>query len=311
MSVDHRRTEVSSAVFSGRGGRGALPSIVAVVAAVVVLLMPTSTPARAAGTSLHDVDWPAVFANDPTLTVVPPRSPGEGAPGLHLLVPLPNGHDLDGYVLVPRDIEYGDLDGDGADEAAIYIFGGISFYCWGFLLYHQDEPAPRRILVQTGDRIGAKIENGHLILSQPFFWGFEMNGSGSSTTRTVMDLVGDELVPRSSEIEPHDVQLPTVEAFYRLISQRSYTEAYKFLSPDFQAAHPYAEWRAGYATTQRLDVKTTPGDTPSEVWISLTSIDQAPDGSRVMHQYRGSWTLVFSPERKHWVLDQAVIEQAP
>jgi len=279
------------------------------VVAAVALVPAPARPVRAAGASLHEVDWPAVFANDPTITVVPPASPTRQDPGLHLRVPLPDGHDLDGYVLVPKNIEYGDLDGDGADEAAIYIFGGISFHAWGILLYHEDSPAPRRILVQTGDRISAQIEKGHLILSEPFYRGFEDNGAGSSTTRTVMDLVGDELVPRSSEIEPHDVQRPTVEAFYRWVSQRSYDEAYEYLSPAFQAAHPYEEWRAGYATTQSLDVKTTPGDTPSEVWISLTSIERGPDGNKVMHQYRGSWMLIFSPERKHWVLDQAAIEQ--
>src|SRR4051812_28412266 len=101
MGVDRRRAEASCRAINGRGWRAALPAIVAVMAVVGLVLLPLpAPPVRAAGTSLHEVDWPAVLARDPTITVVPPTSSARQDPGLHIRVPLPDGHDLDGYVLV-------------------------------------------------------------------------------------------------------------------------------------------------------------------------------------------------------------------
>jgi hypothetical protein len=283
------------------------PVVTVLLAVMLALVAGPDRPARAAGTPLREVDWPSVFANDPTMTVVPPRRATDNTPGLHVVVPLPDGHDLDGYVL--RDtIVYGDLDGDGADEAAIYVFGGASFHSWGFLLYHEDTPAPKRILVQTGDRVSANIEDGHLIVSEDHFVGFEDACCGSATTHTTTSLNGDVLVPLSISVEPHDVHRPTVEAFYRALSEGAYQDAYDFLSPAFQADNPFEQWRAGVANTQDFTVKTSQGATPIDVQIDLTTTDKAP-GDSEKHQFRGSWRLMFSVQQLRWLLDRATIEQ--
>src|SRR5205823_533976 len=56
------------------------------------------TVASAAGTPLRQVDWGAVLANDPTITVDPDAYQLPGNVGPHITVKAPSGEDLEGYV---------------------------------------------------------------------------------------------------------------------------------------------------------------------------------------------------------------------
>ena len=60
------------------------------------------------------------------------------------------------------------------------------------------------------------------------------------------------------------------------------TNAYAFYTPTFQAANPFERWKAGYATTQSIEVQTTPGRVPTEVLIELTATDTRPGGGTVI-----------------------------
>src|SRR6266545_4330839 len=138
--------------------------------------------------------------NDPTITAEPMRSK-ELYGDVHVRISMPDGHDLEGDVPF-HDIKYGDLDGDGADEAVVYVIGGPSASVFAFMLYHEDTPAPRRMLLQTGFRVGARIEDGHLILNEPNFVGFEYNCCPSAETTKVEQWDGSQLVVLSEEVEP-------------------------------------------------------------------------------------------------------------
>src|SRR5690242_2452342 len=81
-------------------------ALLPVLTVALAILAGPDRPARADATPLREVDWPSVFANDPTITIIPARSSREQTPGLHISVMAPSGRDLDGYVQVPHDIEY-------------------------------------------------------------------------------------------------------------------------------------------------------------------------------------------------------------
>ena len=285
------------------------------MAAVVLLAgsVGTGIPrlAWAAGTPLREVDWLLVLANDPAVTIDPTafRPPGESGPYVKVALPGTRGGVLEGYALTDS-IEYADLDGDGPEEAIIPIYSGGTAGLLGIMLYREGTPAPKLVLVETGYKLGFTIEGRQLMIFRPNYIGFEPNCCPSSTTRTATVLEGDRLTVVSTETEPNDVQEATVWAFYSALQDRRYEDAYGFYTPAFQAANPFERWKAGYATTQSLEVQTSPGAVPTEVLIELTATDSTPGGGTVTRRFRGTWTLVWSGEQKRWLLDRARIVAA-
>ena len=260
---------------------------------------------------LRQLDWLAVLKNDPTVTFDPDafQVPGKNAP--YVSVASRQGPDgtLGGYALVD-DVIFADLDGDGAEEAIVLIDSGGTGGLLGFLLYREADPAPKLVLARSGYKIGVTIEGNRAVISEPNYVGFEPNCCPSSITRTSTTLQGDQLVPVTTEVEPNDVQEPTVWAFYQAITERRYEDAYDFYSPAFQAANPFAQWKAGYANTQSIEVETSAGRRPSEVQILLTATDTRPGGGTVTRTFKGTWTLIWSGERQRWLLDKASIQAA-
>jgi hypothetical protein len=275
------------------------------------LLPGVSRSADAAGTPLRQVDWQQTLASDPRITVDPAAFQLPGVTGPYVLIaPQSMGADtLEGYALID-DAAFADLDGDGAEEAIIPVASGGTAGLLGIMLYHEDASGPRLVLVETGYKLSFTIEGSQLVLYQPNYVGFEPNCCPSSMTRTTTTLQGNSLVPWATEIEPNDVQEMTVSAFYRALSDRQYDDAYRFLSPTYQANNPFEVWKAGYATTQSIEVETATGAAPTDVLIELTAVDRRAGGGTVMQRFRGSWTLVWSGEQKRWLLDRARIQQA-
>ena len=272
---------------------------------------PALATALATGTPLRDVDWTVTLGSDPAVTIDPTafRPLGEAGPYVKVAVPGARNALLEGYALTDS-VEFADLDGDGADEAIIPVYSGGTAGLLGFMLYREATPAPKLVLVETGYKLGFTIEGRQLVIHRPNYVGFEPNCCPSSTTRTTTVLEGDKLVVVTAETEPNDVQEATVWAFYNAIEDRRYEDAYAFYTPAFQAANPFDRWKAGYATTQSIEVQTSPGPVPTEVLIELTATDTRPGGGAVTRTYRGAWTLVWSSDQKRWLLDRARIEAA-
>jgi len=266
---------------------------------------------QAASVPIRQVDWITVLKNDEAVTIDPTayQLPGSYKPFVNVAAPGSPDGTLGGYALID-DVIYGDLDGMGGEEAIVMIDSGGTGGLLGFLVYRQADPYPALALVYTGYKIGVRVESNTVVIHEPNYVGFEANCCPSSTTRTVNVLDGDRLVTLTTETEPNDVQEPTVWSFYQAISEKRYDDAYGFYSPGFQAANPFAQWKAGYANTQSLDVETSAGRTPSEVLVQLTATDSRPGGGTVTRRYKGSWTLIWSGEQKRWLLDKASIQPA-
>ncbi len=286
---------------------------VALIVGVVAGSLPpgSSRSVAAAGTPLRQVDWQQTLASEPRITIDPGAFPIPGITGPYVrIAPQSLGADsLEGYALI-EDAAFADLDSDGAEEAIIPVASGGTAGLLGIMLYHEDASGPRLVLVETGYKMSFTIEGSRLVIYQPNYIGFEPNCCPSSMTRTTTTLQGNSLVPWATEIEPNDVQEMTVSAFYRALSDRQYDAAYGFLSPTYQANNPFEQWKAGYATTQSIEVETATGAAPTEVLIELTAVDRRSGGGTVTQRFRGSWALVWSGDQKRWLLDRPRIQQA-
>jgi hypothetical protein len=292
-------------------GRGAWLLLALAAIASSLLSASISSPVSAARVPLRQVDWLAVLKNDPAITIDPDayKLPGGNWPFVSVAAPRAPDGTLSGYALTDSVI-YGDLTGDGAEEAIIMVDSGGTGGMLGFLLYREADLAPKLVLVQSGYKMGVSIDGDKLVIYQPNYVGFEANCCPSSTSRTLNVLEGDRLVTLATEVEPNDVQEPTVWSFYQAISEQRYEDAYGFYSPAFQSANPFSQWKAGYVNTQRIEVETSTGRTPSEVLIQLTAVDRRPGGGTVIQRFRGSWTLIWSAEQRRWLLDKASIQPA-
>ena len=292
-------------------GRAVLVLLAVVVAASAVLSFGGSRPASAAGVPLRQADWLTVLENDPAVTIDPTAYslPGAYRPFVEVAAPRAPGGTLSGYALVD-DVIYADLDGDGAEEAIVLVDSGGTGGLLGFLLYREADPAPRLALVRSGYKLDITIDGDKVAIDEPNYVGFEANCCPSSTTRTLNVLEGDRLVTLATETEPNDVQEPTVWAYYMTLADRRYEDAYQFLSPAYQAANPFGPWKAGFAETERVEVETSAGRTPSEVAIQVTATDRRPGGGTITQRFRGTWILIWSAEKKRWLLDTASIQPA-
>ncbi len=268
----------------------------------------TTALAMAAATPLRQVDWEPVLASEPGVTYADePLFPGSP---LRTHVSLQVGDDeVSGYPLFD-EIDYGDIDGDDAEEAVIPLFSGGTAGIIGLLLYREAPDRPRLVLARRGYKLGTNIEDGRLVIYEPSYVGFEPNCCPSATTVATYRLVGDHLEQQTFEVEPNAAQEVTVHGFYDALSRGDFAAAYDFYSPALKAANPFEEWRAVYGDTVTLEVATRPGPTPNQVEIDLTATDPAPDGETVERRFAGTWTLVWSPTERRWLLDEAQIAPA-
>lgn len=278
---------------------------IALLLTLMVLATLLPRPALAA-TPLRQVDWNAVITSDPNIRPRPDlEAPAAVSPGPYVEVSF-RGTEVAGHAYLQEPL-YGDLDGDGAEEAVIMLLSGGTAGAIGFLLYREADPRPRLVAAMGGYKLSAQVENGSLLVFQAHYVGFEPNCCPSAAIRTRYLLVGDDLVAASETVEPAPAQEVTVFGYYRALAERDFAAAYAFLSPTVQAANPYDAWVAGYATTQRIEVETSQTDNPDVVAVRLRATDSTAGGGTVTRTFAGVWHLIWSPDQRRWLLDRAEI----
>jgi hypothetical protein len=298
-----------------------------------LLVLSAATPAVAQTVPLRQVNWndvltaagPVVRASSDCIPL-PSSAPDQLGPCVHVTVNPPQAvhgvpeaqtGEFTGYALTgPDQIDYGDLDADGRQEAVVRVDSTGTGGSFGFLVYSEGTPAPRLIAAVPGYKVSARILGSLLEVRMPYYFGSEGNCCPTGTTRTMYRLEGDALriVSRTyltNDIEEQRVTFAelVVHAFYRALDARRYEEAYRFYSPARQAATPFDSWKDGYATTQRITVQTSPGTTEGEVEIVLTAIDETTGGATTK-LFEGTWTLI-ADDSVAWglVLDEATIRE--
>lgn len=165
----------------------------------------------AADTPLQQVNWAAVVAADPQITVPTGRQCGYGVlgpcVGLTADVGIPRDAppslEISGYVASDR-VLYGDLVGAGGEEAVVPI-GACSFPGFvGFLVYRATADGPQLVTSAAGYHLSLEIAGGALQVSRP---RGDLCAAGaascpSTVVTTSYTLVGGTLVVTGESEEP-------------------------------------------------------------------------------------------------------------
>jgi hypothetical protein len=259
----------------------------------------------AASIPISSSDWPTVLANDPALEAtqqagklyVRVRGQAEGAGGFPAL----------------SEVVYGDIDGDGEEEAAVPLFSGGTAGTVGLLVFHPGAGGAELATSLTGYKLYPTISGGQLHVREPLYGSNDPNCCPSGFFTRSYALRGSDL-ERVGYVEEGvgDAQVLAVRHFYELLAQKDLQGAYAMLATFEQARTPYDSWAAGYANTVAIEASVVPEPSmPNSVRVSLTATDQAPDGSQQVQRFAGTWQLVWSAEAGGWVLGNPQIQPAP
>lgn len=293
-----------------------------VLAAVLLAADPTGITANQS----QLIDWNAVLLSDSRITQASDCPPLIGTFGLCIEVAVdgvtpravPASDDrlatIVGYaVTAPDDVMYGDLDGDGMDEAVIRIESGGTAGTIGFLLFRDGRTMPRLMTAQSGYKLFPRIEQGRLLVTQPYYFGFEGNCCPSATVTEMYGLDDDHLQflsipgqsPQWSVFGPAGEYPATfaeviVAGYYQALDHGAFDDAYGFLSPTFQDDHPYQEWQDEFATTRSIEAMTfggretfdVEGRLVHEVIVSLAVVEEPATGGRRGRRFAGVWLVI-------------------
>ncbi|MBX5445217.1 hypothetical protein [Sphaerobacter sp.] len=298
------------AATTGPGAARGTPGVASPVTSVLPLIAtptlaatPTASPPTA---SLRDVDWRAVLTGDPALDFGAAPSGFPDELGDLYLPDGPGG--VYGFPALD-EIRYGDLDGDGQEDAVIPFHSGGTAGAIGVLVYRATPDGPRLAAAQSAYKMEIRLDGGELVLRTAAYAGWEPNCCPSAWVETRYRLSGDALVPTAEQVEPvQGGELRTVEHFYGLLDAGDYAAAYTFLSPAFQAANPYDAWVAGFQNTERVIAYVAQSE-PSRVTVNLEAHERDPAGDTRVRHFSGTWDLIFDTTRRQWLLDRAEIRE--
>jgi len=263
---------------------------------------------RSTGQDLRQVNWASVLAHDGHLTHLGTGDdvgkPDGAEPYVAVADVQGSGpEDVGGYPLT-RQIQYGDLSGDGHLEAAIPLASGGTAGVVGVLVYAQGRAAadpPTLVAALAGYKMGIRIQNQRLWLTEPVYVGWEPNccPSGSSEFQYTFRR-GKLTVQGSRETGWTGAIEQTVDRFYTLLGAKEFTAAYELLGPTFKATQPFDKWQAGYAGLSSVSSAVTSDPEKSPSWVTVEV--RATNAGKKQH-FVVRWLTRYSRAGHHWLLD--------
>jgi hypothetical protein len=218
------------------------------------------------------------------------------------------GDRRDGYPAIDH-ILYGDLDGDGRDEAIIFFDVGGSALNESYALFRTNGNAPSLVQWGSGYRFWGRIRNDTLLIFNPMYIGSEPNCCPSGERTDFYRLKNNKLILLDSLFEANPGTAGRqVEAFYQLLSAKDFSYAYEMLGKHFCRKHPYDKWVAGYKNSMSIEVQSINSEkNDSIVQVSITSTDRTLKGLEVSH-YKGTWKLSWN-RFNGWMLEEPKIRK--
>lgn len=270
----------------------------------------TVAPTTAPRLDLRRVDWLATLRGIDLFKI---DTAGSGATDRRPTVELTSA-SLSGYALLD-DIAYGDLSGDGSDEAVITLFSGGTAGNTGLLIFNTgasgkvELTGPIEFYRGFGYKTGGVIRDSALTVTNVAAAGWEPNCCQSGLVTRRFKIVNGLLAQQGATLEEGvpSARALTIEHFYSLIDRKQLDEAYTHLSPTYQAANPIGAWKAGFATTKSVTATSEATDAPGPVKFRLDAVDTTPSGD-LRRTFTGIWTLVYSTAKHQWLLDRAEVQ---
>lgn len=254
-----------------------------------------NSPIRLFGTDLHTVDWTKAISEDPELAKAE----------------MPNFSTISGTFVQTRDekvkgfaqtrnVTYGDMNGDGRDEAIVPLLQDGPAGIAGILIYQASGRGPALVAAIGGRNLNYEFQGDKLQVLEAVWAGWEGSCCPSSVKETLYTLDNGSLRQLSSKLAGRpEARIPTVIQYYDYINKNQFKQAYAFLTPEARQALPYDQWMASYQQDQLVTM--TAKDIPNSMAISaLVTVN--PAGTRATEQRTVIWDMTWSESAKQWLM---------
>jgi hypothetical protein len=271
----------------------------------------TGVATTVARTDIRRTDWLATLRGTSGFSV-DTTSPGTSAK--EPFINISYAPALAGYAVLDS-VAYGDISGDGFDEAIITLYSGGTAGNTGLLVYQVDASnkislvGPNDFYTSFGYKAYGQPDQGDLVVGNVVSAGWEPNCCQSGFVERRFRISGGRMTQQGQPAEAGYLaaRSNTIEHFYALINAKQFDVAYQFTSPAFQAREPFDKWKSGYAATKSVDAQAVASEAPGPVKFTLTAVDSTA-ASEQTRTYTGVWTLVYSTTKHQWLLDTAEVQ---
>ncbi|MCS7001234.1 MAG: hypothetical protein NZ518_00140 [Dehalococcoidia bacterium] len=300
----------ATATVTGGGQAGLFATATAIVRDLTATAQPlrssptpVRTPTPTPAVDLRQVDWLRVLTNETAFSARTDLDRGPVRTQGPLVRFPPN---LAGGWAAFEQTIYGDISGDGREEAVIPLLSGGTAGVVGYLVYFAGDREPVYATNLQGYQMAARIEGGLLVVTDPVTAGWEPNCCPSGYSETRYRLVGATLVQVDRVDTGWPEMLgPTVEEFYALLNRGDYRGAYRFLTPEAQALTPYDRWLPTVQGWSNIAVSITGQNAASAtVTVTLTFTERAGP-TPVTRRQTGTWTLAWNSAARQWLLAES------
>ena len=266
--------------------------------ALTVTIPPLTAVCTAPNSDIRSTNWATVLPSDPALT-------HEMVGGKDYVKVIASGSTVGGFP-VATSVVYGDFDGNCVEEAALPLDSGGTAGQIGYLVYRLGSSHPNLIAWGEGYKLGLSATANRLIVSNAVYQGWEPNCCPSGISYATYRLAGDVLTLVSTTSEGYTgAELGAVEQFYSYLNARDFTRAYAMLSPTFQAANPFASWKAGYDNTVSFTVTVAADPAVAHrLQVTIHAVENAAGGGTVNRTYVGYWDTIWGGGG--WLLNTGV-----
>ena len=206
---------------------------------------------------------------------------------------------------------YIDLNHDHYEDAILHFYIESTGGMGGFVVALQQKEGLKFLDPLTGrDHISLDIVNDTMIISSSQYLRDDGTCCPHAWEYDSVILIKDSLIHLNLVTIPSDsTSWMVVDAYYRMLSDKRYKDAYKLLSEDYRRKHPYANWLHKMASTMKLSatVRPSPNDRVTAI------VERVVDKNEPIHQ-RVTWHPIFEkgpdPESDYdWYLDRPEIHE--
>ncbi len=280
---------------------------------LISLFLPAICFATPRDTSIRLTDWKKYFRESKEFTADP--SPTSKYRIYYTLInPKINKDDLRYGAPDFDNIWYGDLDGDGKEEAVIFFESGGTIGAVLLAVFSETSNGPHLLDWKEPSMFKGfegEIRHDTLLVYGNLYIGWEGDccPSGMSTRfynlknkKLVLVKIVEEGIPKSAK--------NTAELFYGLLSDRNYKEAYIFLGKKFRSKHPYKRFVEGYKNTISIKAQfDTLQVSDNTIHVYITSTDRQKEGTPIISEYEGTWKMYWANSEDGWLLDEPKIKK--
>ena len=264
---------------------------------------------NARDTSIRTTNWKKFFSESKEFaTDTGSYTEYDGYAYSLLKKPKNNNEETSGYPALDY-ISYGDLDGDGKEEALVFFQSGGTAGALFFTVLTKEKNGVRVLDWGEGYKVSGTITHDTLHIYQPVYVGWEPNCCPQSIRTTWYRIKNGKLSALKKTTEGiREGAESVVIYYYELLNSQQWKEAYALLGKKFRAKHPYQKWWEGYSNNISTEATVdTMQISDSTVHVKIIGTDYHLDADNTVSQFEGMWKLEWISPEKGWSLAEAQI----